>query len=148
MDLVQVDVIGTKPGQGGVYLLHDCFPGQAGSAGTVVHLAEHLGGQQDVLAARIAPDRAANDFFGRTSLIGVRGVPEGNAEFDSLPEERLRLVVGQGPPVCSFGSGVTVAHASQRESADPQPGVTEPGVLHLVVSHRCASDACPAAPGR
>jgi hypothetical protein len=63
VDLVQVDVIGAKPGQGGVDLLHDCFAGQAGSAGTVVHLAEHLGGQDDVLATRIAPDRAADDFL-------------------------------------------------------------------------------------
>ena len=133
VDLVQVDIVGAEPGQGGVDLLNDRFAGQAGSAGTLVHLAEHLGGQHDVLATRIAPDRAADDFFRRASLIGVRGVPEGDTELDGLPEERLRLVVGQCPPVSSFGRGVAVAHAAQREPADPQPGVTELGVLHLMV---------------
>src|SRR5437870_13851491 len=87
VDLVQVDVVGAEPGQGGVDLFHDRLAGQAGSAGTVVHLAEHLGGQHDVLAARIAPDRAAGDLFRGAGLVDVRGVPEGDAELDSLPEE-------------------------------------------------------------
>src|SRR5207247_898974 len=68
----------------------------------------------------------------------------GDAELDGLPEERLRLVVGQGPPVGSLGGGVTVAHAAQRQPADLQPGVTEPGVLHLAISFAVRAWACAA----
>src|SRR4029077_18763947 len=78
VDLVQVDAVGAEPGQGGVDLLHDGLAGQPGPAGTVVHLAEHLGGQHDVLATRIAPDRAAGDLFRGTGLVDVRGIPEGD----------------------------------------------------------------------
>ena len=51
VDLVQVDVAGAEPGQGGVDLLEDGLAGQARAAGAVVHPAGYLGGQHDVLAA-------------------------------------------------------------------------------------------------
>jgi hypothetical protein len=134
VDLVQVDVVGAQPGQGGVDLLQDGPAGQAGPARAVVHLAEHLGGQHDVLATRIAPDRAAHDLLRGAGLIDVGGVPEGDAEVDGLLEKRLGLVVGQGPPVRAFGGGVAVTHAAQRQPADLQSGLTQPGVFHVVVS--------------
>ena len=63
-------------------------------------------------------------------LVSVRGVPEGDPEFDCLLEERLRLIVVERPPVCAGGVRVAVAHATQRETADLQPGVAQAGVLH------------------
>ena len=50
VDLVQVDVVGAQAGQGGVDLLEDGLAGQAGAARAIVHSAEYLGGQHDVLA--------------------------------------------------------------------------------------------------
>jgi hypothetical protein len=56
VDLVEVDVVGPEPGQRGVDLLEDRLAGQALAAGTVVHLAVHLGRQDDVLAAGVPRD--------------------------------------------------------------------------------------------
>jgi hypothetical protein len=50
VDLVQVHVVGAEPAQGIIQLLEDRAAGQARPARSVVHLEEHLGRQDDVLA--------------------------------------------------------------------------------------------------
>jgi hypothetical protein len=89
VDVVEVDVVGVEPSQGGVELFDDGFAGQAGAAGAVVHLVVHLGGQHDVLAAGVGLDGAADELLRCATAIAVGGVPEGDAELDCLPEERL-----------------------------------------------------------
>src|SRR6185369_2948631 len=130
VNLVEVDVVGAETGEGGVDLFEDCFAGQALPAWTRVHPPPHLRGEDDVLAAGVALDRAADEFLRRAGLIRVGGVPEGNAEFDGLPEEWLCGVVVEGPRVGAFDGCGTVAHASQSEAADLEPGRTEPCGLH------------------
>jgi hypothetical protein len=63
VDLVQVHVVGAEPAQGVIELLDDRAPGQARAAGAVVHLEEHLGRQDDVLAAGVAADGAPGDLL-------------------------------------------------------------------------------------
>jgi hypothetical protein len=63
VDLVEVDVLRAEPGQRGVDVLHDRLAGQAGSAGTTVHREVHLGGQDDLLAARVLLDGSTDDLF-------------------------------------------------------------------------------------
>jgi len=82
MDLVKVDVVGAEPGQGSIGLLEDRLAGQALPAGAVVHLAEHLSCQHDVLAPGVALDGATDQLLGGAVLIHVRGVPEGDARLD------------------------------------------------------------------
>jgi len=50
MDLIQIDVLGPQARQGRVDLLQDRLARQALPARAVVHPAEQLGGQDDVLA--------------------------------------------------------------------------------------------------
>ena len=70
-------------------------------------------------------------------MVDIRGVPEGDAQLDRLPEERLGIVVGQRPLVGAFGGRVAVAHAAQREAADLQPSSTETSLLHAVSLLHC-----------
>src|SRR3954452_3425808 len=122
VDLVEVDVVGVETFQRRVDLLQDRFPRQPLSARTVVHLAEHLGGQHDVLPPRVALDRPADDLLRGPRLIDVGGVPEGDAELDRLSEERLRLLVDERPLVRARCGRVAVAHAAPREPAGGGPG--------------------------
>jgi hypothetical protein len=118
MDLVEIDVMGAEPSEGGIHLLEDGLAGEALPAGAVVHLAEHLGCQHDVLAAGVTLDGATNELLGGAVLIDVRGVPERDAHLDGLDEERLGCVVVKGPPMRVGTRAVAVAHAAQRETAD------------------------------
>src|SRR4051812_49917263 len=77
-------------------------------------------------------DRAADDFLGRPRLVDVGGVPEGDAELDRLPEERLRLVLDERPLVRTRRRRVAVAHAAEREPADLQSGGAQSYGLHRV----------------
>jgi hypothetical protein len=85
-----------------------------------VHLEEHLGRQDDILAAGVLPDGPADDFLGRSVAVGVGGVPEGDAEFDGLPEQRLGRVIAECPLV-EAARGVAETHAAQRDTADLHP---------------------------
>jgi hypothetical protein len=60
-----------------------------------VHPPVHLGGQDDVLAAGVRLDRAADELLGAAELVDVRGVPERDAQLDGLAEERLRRLLVQ-----------------------------------------------------
>jgi hypothetical protein len=79
VNLVEVDVVGTEAGEGGIDLFEDCSAGQTLPAGAVVYFPPHLGGEDDVLSAGVPLDRAADKFLRRAGLIGVGGVPEGDA---------------------------------------------------------------------
>jgi hypothetical protein len=68
VNLIEVDVVGVEPEQRGVNLLQDGLTGQALPAGAVVHPAPHVGGQDDVLAAGVPPDRPPDEFLGRAGL--------------------------------------------------------------------------------
>jgi hypothetical protein len=63
VDLIKVHVVGAEPAQGIVKLLDDRAPGQARAAGAVVHLEEHLGRQDDVLATGVGADGPAGDLL-------------------------------------------------------------------------------------
>ena len=116
MDLVEIDVVGPEPRQGGVDLFEDGLARQALTARAVMHPAVHLGGQHDVLAAGVTLDGAADELLGGPVLIDVGGVPEGDSEVHGLPEEGLGRVVVEGPQVRGGCGWVAVTHAAEREA--------------------------------
>src|SRR5207249_766656 len=73
-DLVEVDVVGAQPSERGVDLLQNRHAGQALTTRPVVHPAEHLRGQDDVLATGVARDRTADELLRRAVLVAVRRV--------------------------------------------------------------------------
>ena len=103
MDLVEVDVLGAEPGEGCVDLFEDRLARQALPAGAVVHLPPHLGRQDDVLAASVAGDSAADHLLGCATLVHVRCIPEGHPHLDGLPEEGLCIGIVECPWVCVRG---------------------------------------------
>ena len=63
VDLIEVDIIHAKPPQAVVDLGEDRFARKPGAIGAGTHPAIHLGGDDDLVAAREILDRAAEDFF-------------------------------------------------------------------------------------
>jgi hypothetical protein len=117
VDLVQVDVVGAEAGQRGVDLLHDRLARESGSAWAVMHLEEHLGGEDDLVSAGVLLQCSPDDLFRAADAVNIGGIPEGDAEFDGLLEERLRLIVAEGP-FAESARGVSEAHTAERDPAD------------------------------
>jgi hypothetical protein len=67
-------------------------------------------------------------------LIDVGGIPEGDTQLDGLTEERLGLLVIQGPQVRAGALRIAVAHTAQRDPADLQRRRARPYVLHRSLS--------------
>jgi hypothetical protein len=84
-----------------------------------VHLETHLGRQDDVLPAAVLLQRSSDDLLRATKPVDVGGVPERDSELDSLLEERLGILVSQGP-FAESARGVAEAHATERNPADPK----------------------------
>jgi len=97
VDLVEVDVVRAESREGGVDLLHDGLAGQTGAAETVVHLEEHLRGQDDVLTAGVAVDGTPDDLFGGAVSVDVGRVPQRDPGLDCLPEDGRGAVVVERP---------------------------------------------------
>jgi len=119
VNLIEVDVVDVQPPQGCIDLFHDCLAGQPGPARSVMHLAEELGGENDVLAVRVPREGASDDLLGSSEAINVGRVPEGDAELDGLAEDRFGRIVAEGP-IEPF-RWIAEAHAAQRDAADPEP---------------------------
>ena len=60
-------------------------------------LEVHLGGENDVVAARVFPYGAAHDLLGAAETVDVGGIPEIDAKLQGLLEERLGILFTQGP---------------------------------------------------
>src|SRR5699024_4216830 len=62
--------------------------------------------------------------------IDVRGVEEGDATFDCVPNDGAAPFLVQHPTVTALG-GVPEGHAAEAKSGDFEPGVAQSGILHL-----------------
>src|SRR5690606_35043471 len=124
---------GAESSQRGVDLLHDGLAGQPRAARAIVHLEEDLGGQHHVLTPGVLADRPPDDLLRAAVPVDVGGVPEGDAEFHGLPEDRLgRLIVQR--PLVDTSRGVPETHATQGDPADLQARGAQAGVLHCFPS--------------
>jgi len=130
VDLVEIDVVGTEPGQRCVDLLHHGSPGEPSTAGSVAHRLEELRREHDVITTGVRLEGAAHDLLGAAVPVDVGGVPEGDAELDRLSEDRLPCLVAQGP---RHPGTVAEAHAPQSDPADLQPRRPELYLLHNAV---------------
>ena len=129
MDLVEVNEVGAKARQRRVDVLHDRLARQPGAARAVVHREVDLGGQDDVLAAAVLADCAADDLLRRSRRVDVRGIPKRDAKFHGLTEERLRGVLVHRPCGKRLVGGA-IAHRAEREPADLESCRAKSGVLH------------------
>jgi len=99
VDLVEVDVVGAQPRQAGIDLLQDRCAGEPGTVGAGPHPAVDLGGQHDVLAGGVLPQRPAGELLARALGVDVGGVEEVDPGvergLDRLLGEVLVLRVGR-----------------------------------------------------
>src|SRR5690606_12648345 len=82
-----------------------------------------------VLTPGVLADRPPDDLLRAAVPVDVGGVPERDAEFHGLPEDRLGRLIVQRPLVES-PRGVAETHATQRDPADLQARSAQTGVLH------------------
>ena len=85
MNLIDVDVVGSKPAQGILDLAHD-----AGAAGiarypAALPLQSGLGGNKHVRAQPAFGDRLANDLFGAAESIDRRRIDDVDAMLEARP---------------------------------------------------------------
>src|SRR4029450_6281643 len=93
------------------------------------HRKVHFGREHDVVPGGILLQRSPDDLFRAADAVDVGGVPEGDAELDSLLEERLGLLIAQRP-LAEATRCVAEAHATERDTTDLEARVTQTAVLH------------------
>jgi hypothetical protein len=128
--LVQVDVVGAQPPQGvftGAADFHGAEPAPHGQVLLVLaHVAEDLGGEDDLFAAHVAlgepaADDLLGDAFAFLAPVDVGGVEEVDAQVEGL--------VHHGEAVGFGGVGAEV-HGAQAQAGHTAAGASERGVLH------------------
>lgn len=129
VDLVEVDVVGAQTAQAVVDLGHDRLAGQPATVGPRPHLAVHLGGQHDLVAAGEVGQRPADDLLAGAVGIDVRGVEEVDPCLDGLPYEGPAGLLVQRPAV-GTAIGGAVAHTTQADAGDVETGRAEFQIVH------------------
>src|ERR1700722_20203429 len=99
MDLVEIDIIGAKPAQAGVNLLHDRASRQACAVWAGTHTAVNLGRDDDVRAAGIFLQSATEHLLARATGVDIRSVKEIYTAFQGPLDERTALRVVEAPGV-------------------------------------------------
>jgi hypothetical protein len=129
MDLIEVDIIHTEPTQAVVDLGEDSFARKPGAIGAGTHPAEHLSGDDDLVAAREIVDRAAKNFFAVAERIAVRGVEAIDARFERLLNEWSALLLGEAPGVIPE-IAAAIAHATEANARNVKASPAELGIFH------------------
>ena len=96
MDLVEVDPVGAEPAQAVVDLGDDPPAAVAPPVGLLAHRHVDLGGEHDVVAP--AGDGLADDLFGLSVRVDVRGVDEVDAGVEGSANDADGLFVVLGAP--------------------------------------------------
>ena len=123
--LVEVDVVRLQATQGCVHSAADVQRGESAVVRSGPHLAEHLGGQHDLLALAGALEPAPHDLLGAPLValpaVHVGGVEERHALLEGAVHDREGILL----------RGVrTEVHGAEDEPGDGGPGASELGVLH------------------
>ena len=123
VDLVEVDVVGLQAAQARLALLDDVAAAVAQHVGvSVVHLAVHLGGQNDLGALAVALQRLAGHFFAAPAAVDVGRIEEVDAGVDGAVDDRIGII----------GGGLAAEHhAAQAELADFHTGASQRTVFHM-----------------
>jgi hypothetical protein len=114
MDLVQIDIVGAQAAERRVDRRQHVLARQPSIVRSWPHRVEHLGGDDDVVAAGEVPDGAAGDLLGDAERIHVGGVDEVDAELDRTLDDRPAAIFGEHPRA---PAGVAVGHHAE---ADPR----------------------------
>ena len=127
VDLVEVDVVGPEPSEGGVDGLEQVLAGQAAVVRPVGHGEERLGGDHHLVARREVVERAADDLLADAAGVHVRRVEEVDAGVEGSPDEGTAGLLGQDP---GAPGGRPEGHRAEAETRDTQAGTAEIDVFH------------------
>ena len=139
VDLVEVDVVETKPLQRGVNGGEDVLTGETGTVHAGHRPAVHLRRDHVLLARREQLlQQAAGDHFALAAVVDVCGVEEDDSALDRPAHDRLGgLFVERPGPLLA----AAVAHHPEADSRDAQAGPAETDVIHsgTLPSHEAPS---------
>jgi hypothetical protein len=133
VDLVEVDVVGLQALQAGRHRVHDVPAARAPVVGAGAHLAEHLGGDNHVLALRPQVlQRLPEQSLGLPERIDVGGVEEVHPGLEGAPDDRVDLALLQGSDRLPHARalGPAEGHGPQADLGDEQTRAAKLLVLH------------------
>src|SRR5712691_12554260 len=98
VNLIDIDVVGSKPAQGIIDLLHDAGAAGVAKYSSTLPLEADLGGNKHARAQARLSDRLADDLLGAAESIDRGGVDDVDAVVQRGPDGRNRLsLVGSAP---------------------------------------------------
>jgi len=126
MQVIKIDVIRSQTVEAGVDGFGNGRGRQALVVGRVAHLAAHLRGQDDLVAA--APERLAQDSFRRAPVVDICRVKEVDARVEAAFHHALR------------GGWVGLraeSHRPEGEARNFESGLGKSAILHLHLLEAC-----------
>jgi hypothetical protein len=122
VDLIEIDVIDTKPPERIVDGLHDMATRQPAVVRVVRQRIKHLGRDDDFVSPHEVMQRPPDDFFAHTQRVVIRGVEEVDAGIESLFENQATLgfIEHPRPP-----GRRAVRHRTQTEAGNVEIGRAE-----------------------
>src|SRR5215216_1534763 len=139
MDLVQVDVVRSKPLQAVVDLAEDCLAREPCAVWSFTHLAVQLGGDDDLVAICEVPQGTAEDLLAPSDGIHVRRIEEIDAKLKRLLDDRSAVLFVEHPLVDPTFR-VPEPHAPKTDSRHFHPGAAQLRVLHLTLRSQSDTD--------
>lgn len=128
VELVEVDVVGAEPAEGGVDGVEDVLSGVALVPGERADAAEAFGGEDDALAIAGAGEPPSENLFGSalcpgrgSEWVDVGGIDEGDAALEGAVQDGER-----GGLVALEAEG----HGAEAEAGNGEACSAEAGVLH------------------
>src|SRR6185437_10671886 len=98
MNLIQIDVIGSKPAQAVIDGVVNMFARETALVRIVSHGMEDFGRDDDTVALRCEiTQSAAEDLFAHSQRVHVGGIEEVDAKFQRALNERPALIFLQDP---------------------------------------------------
>src|SRR5262249_16244177 len=121
------DVFDAESLQTGVASLEDVFARKPTSVRTVGDWKEYLGGDHQLLATTVLPQRFAGHLLAGSERVHVGGVEEVDSGFDLAAEKRHGMGLRENRRA-RFGRAV--ADATEGQARYPQTGATQASVFH------------------
>ncbi len=131
VDLVQVDVLQLQPLQARLDAVHDVAAGTAAAVGARAGLAEHLGGDDDVLARHLQVlQRLPGELLRHAARVHVGRVDEVDAGVERLADEPVGVALAHVADLSPDAVGAAEGHGAEAQLGDEQAGAAEAMVAH------------------
>jgi hypothetical protein len=132
MDLVKVDVLGSKPLQAVIDLGQDRLARQPLAVRSFTHLAVQFGGDDDLVAIGELPQGTAEDLLALPNGINVCRVEEIDAKLECFLDDRSAVLLVEHPLVYPTFR-VPEAHAAEADPRHVHPSAAQFRVLHVTL---------------